>query len=56
MATVEAAIRLGVDQRIADEEVIRRVLEGEIELFEIIMRRYNHKDRMKGRSLRMCQV
>jgi len=41
MTIVEASKRMGVDHLISDEEVIRRVLEGEAELYEIIMRRYN---------------
>ncbi len=43
MTVAEAAKRFGVDQLITDEEVIRRVLGGEIDLYEIIMRRYNQR-------------
>ena len=39
----EAATPLPVDPVIGDDEVIKRVLEGEIELYEIIMRRYNQR-------------
>ncbi len=41
MTVVEAAVRLGVDQRITDDQVVDRVLAGETDLYEIIMRRYN---------------
>ncbi len=43
MTVAEAATKLGVDQLILDEEVVKRVLEGETELYEIIMRRYNQR-------------
>ncbi len=43
MTVLEAAARLGVDQLISDEEVVKRVLAGEIDLFEIIMRRHNRR-------------
>ena len=43
MTVLETAMRLGVDESIPDEEVIRRVKAGEIDLFEILMRRYNRR-------------
>jgi RNA polymerase sigma-70 factor, ECF subfamily len=39
----QIAIRESLDSSIADSEVVRRVLAGETELFEIIMRRYNQR-------------
>ncbi len=43
MTVLEAAKKLGVDQLISDEEVVKRVLQGETALYEIIMRRYNQR-------------
>ncbi len=43
MTVLEVAARLGVDQLISDDEVIGRVLAGEAELFELIMRRHNQR-------------
>ena len=43
MGLTEPAAKRQVDQQIPDEEVIRRVLGGEVELYEIIMRRYNQR-------------
>ena len=39
----QTAIHESLDPSIADSEVVRRVLAGEVELFEIIMRRYNQR-------------
>jgi RNA polymerase sigma-70 factor, ECF subfamily len=43
MTVLEAAKRMGVDHLIGDEEVIQRVLGGETNLYELIMRRYNRR-------------
>ncbi len=43
MTVLEAAKRLGVDHLMRDEEVVQRVLAGEIDLYELIMRRYNQR-------------
>ncbi|HYK88946.1 MAG TPA: RNA polymerase sigma factor [Acidobacteriota bacterium] len=43
MTVVDAAAKLGVDQRISDDEVVTRILGGEAELYEIIMRRHNQR-------------
>jgi RNA polymerase sigma-70 factor (ECF subfamily) len=39
----QISTRVDLDLSIADSEVVRRVLKGETELFEIIMRRYNQR-------------
>ncbi len=51
MTVLEAATRLRVDRNITDEEVVRRVLGGETDLFEIIMRRYNQRLYRATRSI-----
>ncbi len=43
MIATEQKAEAGLDLRLSDEEVIARVLAGEIELYEIIMRRYNQR-------------
>ncbi len=43
MTVLEAATRMGVDHLISDEDVIQRVLSGEVDLYELIMRRYNRR-------------
>ncbi len=43
MTVLEAAKRMGVDHLMPDDEVVQRVLAGEIDLFELIMRRYNRR-------------
>src|SRR5579864_6312048 len=35
--------KLNITEPLSDEEVVRRVLDGETALFEIIMRRYNQR-------------
>src|SRR5512138_3434833 len=39
----QTTVRQSLDLTISDSEVVRRVLAGETELFEIIMRRYNQR-------------
>ena len=43
MTVLEAAKRMGVDHLMPDEEVVQRVLAGEIDLYELVMRRYNQR-------------
>ena len=43
MQAVEKLSKLLPDQRLPDEEVVSRVLSGETELYEILMRRYNQR-------------
>ncbi len=45
------AVELETLQALPDEEVVRRVLGGEIELFEILMRRYNQRLYRVGRAI-----
>ena len=41
---MDAGVELKVkDATLTDDEVVRRVLDGDIGLFEIIMRRYNQR-------------
>lgn len=43
MKALEAAVAPQLDAGLSDEEVVKRVLAGETELFEIIMRRHNQR-------------
>ena len=47
----ESAITVAQDQAITDEEVLARVLEGEVEIFEVLMRRYNQRLFRVSRSI-----
>lgn len=43
MEALESVLTLRLDQGLSDEDVVGRVLAGETELYEIIMRRYNQR-------------
>ncbi len=43
MTVMQAERRPGVDQPVSDGELVKRVLAGELDLFELIMRRYNQR-------------
>ena len=51
MGTLQGDIlQLAKSAELADEEVVRRVLDGETALFEILMRRYNPTALPRGAS------